>query len=151
MNIWKFQRVLSQRLIAWNLFNFAAGFWLSKRGEFWRGFGSQHLGWSLINFAIAFFGLRANSRRILQPDRYDPAVMQREGRKLRLILWVNSGLDLLYMLGGFRLARRSASKPMLQGIGWGIVLQGALLFVFDVLHAPRVPHEPVTGSAVQQD
>ena len=139
MTIWDFQRTLSHRLIAWNLLNFGSGVWLSTKGDFWRGFGSQHIGWSLINFTIAFFGLRANSRRILQPDIHDTAVMQHESRKLALILWVNSGLDLLYMLGGWCFAQSRASKPLQRGIGWGIVLQGALLLVFDVLHARVVP------------
>ena len=64
----------------------------------------------------------------------------REAGGLRRLLWINAGLDVLYVAGGlllaFTLGRRS---PFAAGSGWGIVLQGAFLFGFDLLHARGVP------------
>lgn len=139
MSIWDFQQALSRRLLAWNLLNMGAGIWFSRKDEFWRGFGSQNIGWSLINIAIAFFGARSSARCARLPDANSQETLARESRNLRRILWINSALDIIFMIGGWRMAQRTASQPLLRGMGIGIVLQGALLFLFDVLHAPMVP------------
>ncbi|MBZ0295239.1 MAG: hypothetical protein K8L99_21930 [Anaerolineae bacterium] len=71
---------------------------------------------------------------------YDAAVQQREAQNLRRILWLNAFLDVLYVTGGGWLARnRGQDKLFWRGIGRGIMLQGVMLFVFDVLHARQVP------------
>ena len=43
------------------------------------------------------------------------------------------------MLGGMWLARtRGNDNEKLRGMGWGIVIQGAFLFIFDFVHAARL-------------
>ena len=49
---------------------------------------------------------------------------------LRNVLAINSGLDLAYIATGVVLAIRV--KPLLQGFGWAVILQGAFLLAFDL-------------------
>jgi carboxylesterase len=57
-------------------------------------------------------------------------------------LWINAGLDVLYVTGGFVLLHRlGARDPFVAGTGWGIVVQGGFLFFFDLLNAVTVPEE----------
>jgi hypothetical protein len=141
MSIWQFSRILSQRLLVWNLVNLAAGLLLIQRGGFWRGVGSQCLGWGTINIGIALGGrFLTERRRSTLADPEAPSVVNQEARSLRRILWINAGLDVLYMLGGWRLAAvRGAEDAQWRGIGQGIMLQGGLLLLFDVIHALLVP------------
>lgn len=141
LNIWQFQRILSQRLKAWNLVNVVIGSLLGLFGRYWRGFGSQSIGWGLINMGIATLGERSAQHRSTQVDAFLSETMAREAVRLRNILWLNAGLDALYMVAGRSLVQRSRDpeKAMRRGIGRGIMLQGFLLLVFDIYHALVVP------------
>jgi hypothetical protein len=143
MSIWQFNKTLTQRLLRLNIINIALGLPLLLHGGFWRGVGSQCIGWGLINIGIALGGNALTQRRRASlPDPDDPQVVAAEARALRRVLWVNAGLDILYMLGGQRLAAtRGADNPLYRGVGRGITLQGGLLFAFDVLHALLTPGE----------
>lgn len=136
MNIWQFSSLVSQRLLTWNIANLIAGVGLLVRGR--RGVGSQFIGWALINMAIAVFGERSNQARAARPDAISPLIREGQARNLRRLLWINAGLDVLYMLGGFLFALR-AKKKQRRGMGIGIIIQGAFLFVFDVIHGLDVP------------
>ncbi len=141
MNIWDFQETVSLRLLRYNLVNIAAGLLVQGRSPFWKGIGSQAVGWGIINIAIAFFGNQATQRRQKSlPDANTPNRLYREATNLRRLLWLNAGLDLLYMVGGWQLTRPADKpRPFRSGTGWGIILQGALLLIFDGFHAIRVP------------
>jgi carboxylesterase len=55
-------------------------------------------------------------------------------------LWINTGLDVLYIAGGITLASiLGPGNPGWLGHGWGIMVQGAFLFFFDLIHAQAVP------------
>ncbi|MBN2006671.1 MAG: hypothetical protein JXA21_25180 [Anaerolineae bacterium] len=59
------------------------------------------------------------------------------------LLWINTGLDVIYVTVGLILAYGGPSKetnpaPRRRGSGWGVVLQGAALFLFDLMHALRL-------------
>lgn len=144
MNIWQYSKALSNRLTQWNIINILAGLLLWPGGAFWRGFGSQNIGWGIINLGIAFFGSYFTQQRFdALENPLDAEIQIKEARSLRRLLWINAGLDVLYMLGGQWLAQtRGSTRPYWRGLGWGIVLQGALLFVFDVIHALAVPRKP---------
>lgn len=132
--------MVSQRLLIINLVNILAGIFVSRSNAFWKAFGGQAMGWGLINIGIAVVGGWFGGKRGAKDDAFSAPILAKESRNLRRLLWINAGLDMLYMLGGWRLARSSGeSQPGRRGTGWGIVLQGALLFVFDVFHALRVP------------
>jgi len=139
MTIWGFNEQLTRRLFAWNVVNIAIGMLVGRGDEWQRGVGSQSVGWGLVNIGIALIGGRATRQRALKPDAHTPATLHKEARNLRRLLWINSGLDVLYMLGGWWLARREAARPFRRGMGHGIIVQGALLLLFDVIHALDVP------------
>lgn len=142
MTIWDFQRAVSGRLATWAAVSATiGGFLLLARGErraFWHGVGVQAIGWAVINFAIALFGQRAGAARERSPGAQLPYTLAKESRGLFRLLWINAGLDILYMLGGWSWARRSRDERG-RGHGIGIVIQGAFLFVFDVIHGLLVP------------
>jgi hypothetical protein len=99
--IWDYQDVLSRRLLLWSALSIIAGALLVAFGAsaWWRGFGVQALAWGAIDAAIALGGqLSARKRRAAGPG--GPAAFEREARNLRRILWINTGLDVLYMAGG---------------------------------------------------
>ena len=128
-----FGRTVSLRLLTWSVLSMAAGALLWRGGSpFWRGFGVQALGWGAIDALIAFSGLRPGQQPSAEPAR--------AARNLRRLLWFNTALDVGYMAGGLWLARsKGQDDANWRGQGWGIVVQGAFLFVFDLIHARRVP------------
>ncbi|MEO8396916.1 MAG: hypothetical protein ABI700_28230 [Chloroflexota bacterium] len=135
MNIWDYQRILVRRLIQWALISLGIGTLLSGGNRFWRAVGGQFIGWALINLGIAWFGIRTSEdRRVALPDQVAPEVLEREAESLRRLLWINTALDLLYVAGGRWLIKRGS-----RGTGWGIVLQGMFLFLFDLFHAGGIP------------
>ncbi len=139
-DIWKLQTTITRRLTAWSLFSLLSGAGMLLAGAFWRGMGVQFLAWGAIDLAIAGFGALGTRRRY---DRLNPderlRVQPQERAKLSRILWVNAGLDVLYVAGGIALALTlGQSDAFWQGGGWGIVLQGGFLLVFDVFHALKL-------------
>lgn len=101
---------------------------LSARTPGQRAFGQQTAAWGAIDLAIA--GLSA-SRETALPNAH----------RLRKVLLLNAALDVGYVAAGAHLAvRRPSLRGRLapdQAIGHGtaVVVQGALLFAMDLLHA----------------
>lgn len=139
--IYDFQRFLSLRLLLWALVSIFGGcFFLISGDSFWRGFGLQAVIWGTIDAGIAFWGQRGLSKRINAP--FDPAEAAQKNRWLRRVLVINAGLDIFYTAAGIVLALTLGRwQPFQAGMGWGIVLQGIFLLVFDSLHAWRIPAE----------
>jgi hypothetical protein len=137
MNIWNYQRDLTRRLMQWALLSLGLGTLMLGGRRFWRGMGGQFIGWALVNLGIAYFGITTSeNRRVALPDQLAPEVVEHEAENLTRLLWINTALDLLYVAGGRWLVRRGKS-----GTGWGIVVQGMFLFLFDLVHALGVPDE----------
>lgn len=138
--IYGFQDALSRRLLAWSALSIVAGAILLIAGDgFWRGFGLQALVWGAIDAAIAIFGSRS-SRKRRASGQSNPEVTMREARNLQKLLWINTGLDVFYVTGGFIvLFVFGAQDQFAAGNGSGIVLQGSFLFLFDLLHVRAVP------------
>ncbi|MEO0562231.1 MAG: hypothetical protein AAF125_08955 [Chloroflexota bacterium] len=136
--IWQFQRSVSRRLMWWAGLNVVLGLWLQqRRNKFWRGVGMQAVSWGAINAAIAGGGTFFARRRERYGDApYSDPVLGREYTNLYRALWINAGLDIAYILGGMLLAwTRGSRDRLMRGNGWGIVMQGGFLFIFDVIHA----------------
>ena len=107
-------------LIAWALMSLGtavAGLYFQpgKNAECWRGFWFMNGIWGLIDGAIGWANL------ITGPVEMD---------FLRMVLAINSGLDLAYIATGIILATRR--KPLLQGFGWAVLAQGLFLLVLDL-------------------
>lgn len=131
MTIWDFQKTLTRRLLSWSILSIVAGIplWLDTYRPI-KNIGTQFLAWGAIDGLIALVGWRSAEKRQLTAD---PA---NETRKLRRILWLNTGLDVGYMLGGgWLLSKEDKAK---QGTGLGILIQGAFLFLFDLWHVLRL-------------
>lgn len=121
----------------WALANIAGGIALSSstngRSKY---FHQMNAGWNTVNLAIAGFGYYATIKT--DPASFDFYQSMHEQHKFQKILLFNAGLDVGYMLGGLYLMERSkntANKPeRLEGFGRSIILQGAFLFVFDLVN-----------------
>lgn len=140
MNIWQFQDLLSRRLLRWAALSIGTGIFFSLGSTFARRLGSQFVGWGLVNALIALWGEASMRRRLDQienPGADD--VLSKEEANLRQLLWINAGLDLLYILGGFLWMKRDRGDHGAQGTGWGVVIQGVALFLFDLVHVLRLP------------
>jgi hypothetical protein len=141
MNIWEAQNKISRQLLTWAGASLVAGAILSSfSARFWKGVGSQFVGWGAINGLIAFVGDRMSKQRQakLLPAEAGEKEAQEKNNLVRL-LRVNTFLDILYVTFGFLLVfhRRRADR-FWAGSGWGIVIQGAFLFFFDLVHTLRL-------------
>lgn len=141
MDIWPYYKAVTRRLLAWSVVSVSAGVVLLFLGPLWQGVGVEAIAWGAIDAGIALIGgWVTRRRRAMLPDPSAPDVLAREARTLRRIFWINAGLDVLYVTGGVALALTfGAHDPFLRGNGWGIVVQGGFLFLFDLLHALGVP------------
>lgn len=137
INIWKFQERLTGMLLGWAMASLVGGLALTRRnGDLAKGAGEQFAGWGIVNALIAIFGASAAFRHSRSPAMNTPVARANEARKLARILWINTGLDVFYVLGGILSARgRGATDDRWRGRGWGIVVQGGFLFFFDLIHA----------------
>ncbi len=138
--IWDYQHLISRRLLLWSFISVVAGLLVFGRGDFWRGFAIQALVWAAVDAVIALFGLRSSLPKLFRP--VDLAAAEKETKKLRKILWVNFGLDVLYIAGGSWLYLfRGVESPFLAGTAVGIIVQGGFLLFFDLWHALNTPLE----------
>jgi len=143
MNVWDFQRELTRRLGSWAGMSILSGILLNLlRDPLWRAVGMQFAGWGLINAAIAFFGQRSQRQKLAGlADPLEPETQRAEAAGLERMLWINGGLDVLYVLGGVLLAlSRGRRERQAAGHGWGIAAQGIFLFFFDLIHALALRH-----------
>ena len=136
-NIWEFQSSLSRRLLLWSMVSIIGGLILQiPRSRFTSGMGIQFSAWGLIDAIIAIFGDWAAKKRAAQlADPLASDITELESRKLYKVLLVNTGLDAGYMLGGSALTlTKGKTDPGWRGHGIGIIIQGAFLFIFDLVH-----------------
>ncbi|MGF1503757.1 MAG: hypothetical protein ACFB51_01270 [Anaerolineae bacterium] len=137
-NVYEFQRSAMPVLTGWAVGSILMGLlWWQQRSEWLKGFGSQFAGWGVINLIIAVLGLRgaaSNAEKYaageIEQPQHDKAT-----RTFEIALWVNAVLDVLYVVGGSRLAASRPDDEQRQGMGWGIIAQGAGLLVWDVILA----------------
>jgi hypothetical protein len=116
---------ISKRLLVWAIPWMGAsvlGLWLSSTDS-QKGFWGMSGAWGFVNGAIALIGL-------LGAETNDYAA-------LRTTLWINAGLDVLYVASGLYLLSRP--EETWRGGGVAILVQGGFLLVFDILHALLIP------------
>lgn len=136
-DVFQFQASLSSRLMAWAEGSVVAGLIAALLGDrFWQGFGIQSAAWGLIDGIIGWIGVRSAEQKASLPELHTAARQAEERDKLRRVLWINTGLDVVYVLGGLLLARtRGREDAFARGTGCGIATQGGFLLGFDLLHA----------------
>lgn len=139
--IYGFERDLSRRLLTWSAASVLVGVLLAVSADaFLRGFGIQALAWGAIDGLLALAGRRGALKKAGRPGAGEPGPQAVEARKLARLLWLNTGLDVLYVAAGATLVGTlGTGDGLLAGTGWGIAVQGAFLFGFDLLHALRLP------------
>ena len=132
-----FGRAVRTRLMLWSVLTVAIGALLLRRGgRVWRGFGVQSLGWGRSMPSIAGSGLLADIGRL---KRLRVAIPNAPHASCACSLF-NAGLNVGYMAwASSSPTPRAARDTSSRGQGWGIVVQGAFLFLFDLYHALRVP------------
>jgi hypothetical protein len=138
MDIWEFQQRLTNRLLKWAFSSLLIGSLLQlSRKPLFSGLGLQFTVWGAINAVIAIIGSRLTQNRVHTiADPHAHEVTERETRNLLRLLWINSVADIFYLLVGIGVARRKAEpRGMSQGHGFGIIIQGGFLLIFDLLHA----------------
>jgi len=98
-------------------------------------FHQMNVFWNVVNLGIAAGGYYGATTA--QPEDFTAMQTLREYHSFNKILLLNAGLDVGYVLGGLYLTERaknvSKRQNMLKGYGQSIMLQGAFLFVFDLV------------------
>ena len=125
-------------LFAWGAASIAAGTRLRRtHDERLRGTGDQFIAWGAVDGLIAVGGIAGaqKSARGIQDGAFAPQQQARQARRFEQIVWINAALDIGYMAGGSALIQRNLTNPYRQGTGWGILVQGAFLFTWDVFLA----------------
>ncbi|NDJ52877.1 MAG: hypothetical protein GYB68_07325 [Chloroflexi bacterium] len=143
-NIWDFQQHISQRLLIWSVGSIVAGLVTLASGKaIGRGLGIQNITWGAIDGLIAIFGLRAANQRMADPEAMSPETEARETENLRRILWINTGLNIGYLLTGAAiLLTRGRENEEARGHGIGVLIQGSFLFVTDLLSLAELQNKP---------
>lgn len=121
-------------LLAWSVGSVVSGlFWRWPRPGFWRGFGDQFIGWGLVDGLIASFGLRSAQRNFqrFQYGEMNAEDYARQSRNFTLIVALNVLVDVGYIIGGRSLINR-AEREQQRGTGWGILVQGGFLLIWDI-------------------
>lgn len=139
--IWDFIDILTRRLLLWSGLSMLGGAAALAWGEpFWQGFGSQALLWGGIDAAIALFGRRGLQEKLDRPLNMPQA--EKEARRFKRILLINAGLDVIYiLLGAAVVLQWGQGDSFMQGSGWGVIIQGGFLLLFDLLHGLTIPRE----------
>ncbi len=133
-DIWAYQSAITRRLLTWSLFSLIAGLVMQVGGAALRAVGMQFVAWGAIDASIALVGQNQSRKRQASAEANTPAILAAETSRLRRLLWLNTALDVLYLIGGFAAAWRRGDERW-RGHGLGVLIQGGFLFIFDLLHA----------------
>lgn len=97
-------------------------FGLRVTNDRWKGFFVMTLAWSIIDAIIGIAGIGKDPGNL-------PA--------LRELLMLNLGLNAGYCGVGITMGR--LGKPFVQGMGWAVLVQGAILFGLDGFLLSQLP------------
>lgn len=140
MDIWAFQKRISQRLFIWSGFSIFIGiFLLFLKTPFWMGVASQAIVWGVVDALVAAFGQSgAKKRKAKHSDRNPHLIDENEILTLRRTLQINAVLDIFYIAAGLWLVL-ARPEILLKGVGWGVLVQGVFLAAFDLTHVFLTP------------
>jgi hypothetical protein len=151
---WRAARRVGRQLAVWALLSVAgagllAGLAAAVGGDLavtLRALALQFVVWGAIDGVIAAFGERDRRGRIARGEHRDPAATRAFGARLRRLLRLNAGLDLVYVAVGAALLV-GWRTPAGLGHGLGVLVQGGFLLVFDVWHGFRGAAAGADGDA----
>ncbi|MBW6456847.1 MAG: hypothetical protein K0A98_13265 [Trueperaceae bacterium] len=138
---WRQARVVGHQLGAWALASLAAGALLlvvaggaaGAAAATLRALAVQCIAWGAIDGGIAAFGERDRRRRIARGEADDAGATAAFGARLRRLLRINAGLDVVYLLVGATLLLAWRTPEGL-GHGLGVLIQGGFLLGLDAWH-----------------
>jgi len=121
---------------AWGAVNVAAGLALGLRAEGEsRAFHLMNAGWGAVNLALAGIGYWQATRA--DPTSFSLAQTVGEQRGVGNLFLLNAGLDLAYVAAGAWMHERGKRgddwSAFFSGSGPAVILQGGVLFAFDLL------------------
>ena len=103
-----------------------------------RALGLSALSWGVIDLLLASAILEKVNSHLGKPSHFVNESMEAE--RLHKIQWRSNALDVLYAAAGaILLYFLGDGFPFWKGFGWGVILQGAVLFAFDLYHALHIP------------
>lgn len=140
-NFYGYQHQRFLLLLGWGLLSTIAGSALQlNQKSFWKQFGIQALLWGVIDAALAIFGIigadKKGKRYVL--GELGASDEQKEARSFYRILLINTCLDVGYIGLGVWLMQRFQARADRRGMGFGILIQGLWLFLFDGLVSQEV-------------
>lgn len=127
----RFVKALTIRLFLWGITSIIISLILYFfKDSFSSGLRIQFLFWGIINSFISSSGIIKEDKKYnITKDEYD-----KELKKIRKILKINTFLDILYILIGIIIILFNKSNLYLIGHGSGVIIQGSFLFLFDLSH-----------------
>jgi hypothetical protein len=140
-NLYHFQRNAMPVLLGWALGSIITGaFWRRGPGRRLQGAGGQFIAWGLIDGIIAVFALLGARRKAVQSQLGEITSQEqaRQADQFEKIVLANAALDVGYVLGGRWWHSRHPGDPYRQGMGLGVMAQGAFLLVWDIFLALAV-------------
>jgi len=121
---------------SWAILNISAGAygWSRYTGQN-QYFHQMNLFWNVVNLSIAGIALYGNTHT--DYSVWEQGMFLEKQLKTQNLFLINAGLDIGYMGGGILLRHLSGRYPnnsdRLKGYGNSVILQGAFLFVFDLV------------------
>ena len=140
-NFYGYQQQRFLLLLSWGLLSVIAGSALQFNSQpFWKQFGIQSLLWGAIDAALALFGHNGANKKEerLALGQLNETETQKDTRTFYRILLINAGLDIGYIALGAWLMQHFNTRPDRRGMGFGILIQGIWLFLFDGLLSQEV-------------
>jgi hypothetical protein len=147
-NLFIYQRHAMPVLLGWGIGSVFSGLlMLRSRSDWLRGLGSQFFSWGAVDSVIAVFALRNAEKKSRQFEQGEISKDEhiRQAGQFEQFIWLNTLLDIGYIVAGNAFANRYPDNRYRQGMGWGVIIQGAFLFIWDlflVLIAQRKRRDP---------
>jgi hypothetical protein len=119
-------------LTSWAALNIAGGttaYYLAK-DRAWKYFHEMNVFWNTVNLGLGISGLLMERKSKIDLNMDQSLKAQ---KRVERIFLFNSGLDLLYIGGGFAMLQmQNAKNPeRMRGYGNALILQGSFLLLFD--------------------
>jgi hypothetical protein len=120
-------------LLGWSGVSVIAGSaMLFHESHITRDFGIQNIAWGIIDGGIAIY-----ARYSISGKTSSNISVREEKRSFRRLLLINSLLDIAYV--GVGTALVASGRDGLRGHGYGVIVQGAFLLLFDGINLLLIP------------